>query len=485
MFGSKFLPPTTCQPYAFLCKTTADNFYRSPQESEYYFGTDWIDWSWTDYDADYGESCKEQHYYNAGDRWIVNSGPRRNGSGILEEEDIWYYAEFGGTCQGCQYIDVLMCLEECIYADTINTDQCNCAPTANLTAKSTAKPTGNPTEAASADPTAKPTSDPTEALTADPTAKPTSDPMEALTANPTAKPLSDPTEETTADSTENGISTTKEQDVTATAADSNPGCDYWNGNEIQIADSNFIDTVDVYENIEISFSAKSIEANYTDNGQCSLFRLGDLSGGTKIPQINMKTNNNGKKLMAFSMSWDSNGGNVKTTNAGDDTFRATFNDGEWHRYGVSISPTLWILSFDDITQFERGPTDLASSLYLDAYSTREYSIYYGNHENTPWNGIITDLCINTWPRNSTSSSSSSLPSAIPFSKWIGKEVGDHIPREIPTVILLAFGVFCILVCAVFQCCCRRKTRAYKRVEFEEEMASDTDTDCDAAQPMNL
>merc|ERR1711951_329544 len=54
-----------------------------------------------------------------------------------------------------------------------------------------------------------------------------------------------------------------------------------------------------------------------------------------------------------------------------------------------------------------------------------------------------------------------LPSALPFSKWIGKEVGDHIPREIPTVTLLAFGVFCILCCAFFQCCCRRKTKAYK------------------------
>ena len=127
MFGSKFLPPTTCQPYAFLCKTTGGNFFRLPEDADYYFGTDWQDWSWSDYDSNWGLSCEEQHYYNTGDEWIVNSGPRINASwGILEKEDIWYYAEYGGTCEGCQYIDTLMCLEECIYADTINTDQCNC-----------------------------------------------------------------------------------------------------------------------------------------------------------------------------------------------------------------------------------------------------------------------------------------------------------------------------------------------------------------------
>merc|ERR1719249_276345 len=85
----------------------------------------------------------------------------------------------------------------------------------------------------------------------------------------------------------------------------------------------------------------------------------------------------------------------------------------------------------------------------------------------------------------STSSSSSLPAALPFSKWIEKEVEDDIPKEIPTVTLLEFGVFCILVCALFQCCCRRKTKAYKRLGFDEEMPSDTDMDCDAAQPMNV
>jgi len=94
-------------------------------------------------------------------------------------------------------------------------------------------------------------------------------------------------------------------------------------------------------------------------------------------------------------------------------------------------------------------------------------------------------CRYSWVKNMCNVSSSSLPAALPFSKWIEKEVEDDIPKEIPTVTLLAFGVFCILGCALFQCCCRRKTKAYKRLGFDEEMPSDTDMDCDAAQPMNV
>jgi len=88
---------------------------------------------------------------------------------------------------------------------------------------------------------------------------------------------------------------------------------------------------------------------------------------------------------------------------------------------------------------------------------------------------------------SNASSSSSIPSSVVAMdwKWIEKEVQDHIPEEIPTVALLAFCVLCIVCCVFFQCCCRRKTKEYKRVGFEDEMPSDTDTDCDAAQPMNL
>eukprot|EP00488_Nonionellina_sp_1-RS-2012_P002739 TRINITY_DN54_c1_g1_i3.p1 TRINITY_DN54_c1_g1~~TRINITY_DN54_c1_g1_i3.p1 ORF type:complete len:268 (-),score=62.58 TRINITY_DN54_c1_g1_i3:267-1037(-) len=75
MFISKHLPPIQCQPYSFICKTTKQKFFRLPEEGDYYFGTEWIDWSWSNYAA-FGDGylCKENHYYYDGSQWIVNGG---------------------------------------------------------------------------------------------------------------------------------------------------------------------------------------------------------------------------------------------------------------------------------------------------------------------------------------------------------------------------------------------------------------------------
>ena len=102
-FSANFDPPTTCQPYAFYCKTSLNNIFRLPEEDSYYFGTEWMDWSFTNITDDYGYSCKENHYYyNDDGEWIVNGGPTLNTS------DIWYYNE-GNECEGCQFIDILDC----------------------------------------------------------------------------------------------------------------------------------------------------------------------------------------------------------------------------------------------------------------------------------------------------------------------------------------------------------------------------------------
>ena len=125
MFGTKYYPPTSCQPYAFICRTSGDKYIRLPEDPKYYFGTDWHDWAWSDHDSDYGLFCEEQHYYNVGDRWIANSGPKLNGSGPLLENEIYIYERTDRPCVGCDKIDILDCLAECIYSGT-PIDCCEC-----------------------------------------------------------------------------------------------------------------------------------------------------------------------------------------------------------------------------------------------------------------------------------------------------------------------------------------------------------------------
>ena len=72
MFKEKYVPPTQCMPYSFICKTSKNNFFRLPEDSNYYFGTEWIDWEWSNYAEWQNLSCKENHYYWDGSEWIVN-----------------------------------------------------------------------------------------------------------------------------------------------------------------------------------------------------------------------------------------------------------------------------------------------------------------------------------------------------------------------------------------------------------------------------
>ena len=224
IFQLKFDPPSECQPYSFLCKTSAGNFIRLPEDNSYYFGTDWWDYSWSDYEGDYGYSCKEQHYHNNGEEWIVNGGPApSNGTkmeseinGNLTTEQIWYYVN-GSECIGCQYIDTLVCNEECIYTDKMADGQCS-SQCSNMTPSPTTSPTANPTFVPTVDPTFYPTASPTVYPTLHPTVSPSPDPTPlptpdpiidstdvpslsptrttmAPTSNPTVNPTSDPTKE--------------------------------------------------------------------------------------------------------------------------------------------------------------------------------------------------------------------------------------------------------------------------------------------------
>merc|ERR1712228_678275 len=130
------------EPYSFICKTSSNAFVRLPEESEYYFGTEWIDWSWSDYALHQGLQCKENHYYYDGNEWIVNGGPN------LDRCDIWYYHDDDlSECIGCGGISKLDCLSQCIYDDNIDNCDCdNIEPTAYGNQKCTPFPTVSPTE---------------------------------------------------------------------------------------------------------------------------------------------------------------------------------------------------------------------------------------------------------------------------------------------------------------------------------------------------
>ena len=173
IFQLKFDPPSECQPYSFLCETSMGNFFRLPEDNSYYFGTDWWDWKWSDYNS-FGYSCREQHYHNNGDEWIVNGGPSPSNGTKLESEiettmtkdQIWYYVN-GGECIGCHHIDALVCYEECIYGDQF--ENCDCD-------KTPSEPTNSPTVPPS---TSFPTFSPTTVFPT--SASPTTDFISLLT----------------------------------------------------------------------------------------------------------------------------------------------------------------------------------------------------------------------------------------------------------------------------------------------------------------
>ena len=98
-------------------------------------------------------------------------------------------------------------------------------------------------------------------------------------------------------------------------------CDYWNPDETEIDSKQFIDTVDVYENIEISFYMKTESAFTCSDDHCSVFRLGNESGPNvaRLPNINIEQNLN----LRFSMHL--NNGSARFISVSDATFMSTHN----------------------------------------------------------------------------------------------------------------------------------------------------------------
>eukprot|EP01083_Nonionella_stella_P013899 39111_1 len=202
MFTSYHVPQSKCRPYAFICKTSLNNWVRLPEDGDYYFGTEFMDWNdgngWsTDYAGLMDRSdwiaytCKENHYYWDGTQWIVNGGPG------LDKCDIWHYKDTETlrsgtylertTCNGCTDLDRLACWSECGVNNDFNAAACDhciavgvlnygnewCDPNATTATAQPTAPTPPPTA-----PTPHPT-----ALTSHPTSS-TSHPTQS-TSTPT------------------------------------------------------------------------------------------------------------------------------------------------------------------------------------------------------------------------------------------------------------------------------------------------------------
>eukprot|EP01084_Bolivina_argentea_P100457 180369_1 len=174
MFTSNHLPPLQCEPYAFICKTSLGNYFRLPEEGNYYFGTEWLDWKWSNYEGDYNLKCRENHYYFDGYQWLVNGGPE------LKKCDIWYYNNVDySECIGCSKIAKLDCIANCIYSDSLNNCNCNNEIGQNIGYEwCTPSPTRNPLSGG---------------ITYSPTPSPTPSPTDPTTARPSRSPIPKPT----------------------------------------------------------------------------------------------------------------------------------------------------------------------------------------------------------------------------------------------------------------------------------------------------
>eukprot|EP01084_Bolivina_argentea_P158398 275922_1 len=215
LFTTNHFPPImTCEPYAFICKTSKNKFFRLPEEREYFFGTDWFDWAWSDYQGDFGYAeCKEQHYYNHPQQsWTANGGP------TLTKQDLWYYQRYNngaGNCIGCTKIPILECLENCVLNDDL-TSQCKTACSGSPTTPTTAAPT--PTKLPTKSPTTKtptkspiktPTRNPIKTPTRNPIKSPTKSPIKSPTKLPTKSPTKNPTTKTPTQNPNKQPTTTK------------------------------------------------------------------------------------------------------------------------------------------------------------------------------------------------------------------------------------------------------------------------------------
>eukprot|EP01083_Nonionella_stella_P237899 834141_1 len=100
-WGSRFLVPTQCKPYAFIVVDASGKTFRLPQDKEYFFGTRWDVLKGGKYfTVEY--PCTENHYYKSGNSWIPNGRKGRSGStagckGCSEAAVLAKYSGSGGS----------------------------------------------------------------------------------------------------------------------------------------------------------------------------------------------------------------------------------------------------------------------------------------------------------------------------------------------------------------------------------------------------
>eukprot|EP00486_Rosalina_sp_Unknown_P005000 CAMPEP_0201566878 /NCGR_PEP_ID=MMETSP0190_2-20130828/6992_1 /ASSEMBLY_ACC=CAM_ASM_000263 /TAXON_ID=37353 /ORGANISM="Rosalina sp." /LENGTH=554 /DNA_ID=CAMNT_0047986173 /DNA_START=392 /DNA_END=2056 /DNA_ORIENTATION=+ len=195
MVSSYHDPPiNTCEPYAFLCQTKSGAFYRLPEDRNYFFGTEWMDWEWSNHAGNWDLQCKENHYHldSTTNKWVVNGDPQ------LDRCDIWYYHDDDGysECLGCPSIPKLECWEDCIRSN-FDTTTCSACDSVTGTSYGNEWCTPSPTEAPTL-PTTSPTSKPTSKPSRSPLPEGVTYAPTLPTEKPTRSPLPSPDTQTNA-----------------------------------------------------------------------------------------------------------------------------------------------------------------------------------------------------------------------------------------------------------------------------------------------
>ena len=181
-------------------------------------------------------------------------------------------------------------------------------------------------------------------------------------------------------------------------------CDYWNSDVMEIQESHIVDTILLYNNINISFYIRT-EENFTcSRPYCNFFRITNSTRTVKIP--NLSITNDGELQLGLTIN-----SGLKSWTFSDATFMQSHNDGQWHQYKMSISPNEVKLYYDALPLLD-VVGDFDSSDYIGTDPT-EYYIYSGATSDIA-TGYITNICIDIYATTpSPSSDPTNSPTADP------------------------------------------------------------------------
>ena len=212
--------------------------------------------------------------------------------------------------------------------------------------------------------------------TCDPTISPTTaHPTRSPTVQPTSAPSSDPT----------------------TAPTIPEGCDYWFPGPIPIESDKVLSTIMLYEAVNISFDLKTYPGwTCPADSFCNVLRFGSHNASfPKLPSILLRVNDLGNSKVKVVIS--DNEDQTAYIQFGNDEFWNEFNDGNYHNYAVTLSPSQLSASyFFEVTSGQMDISDVDYSDLLGSTGT-EWEILAAPGDAVLTNGTIRHLCISSSP----------------------------------------------------------------------------------------